>query len=97
MSDLVLGDHRRRATLGSADAAYHGQGMVHSFSESGGAPCGLPLSERPYGPPLFSEKPLAQAAVPEMAIVDRSARKCPGNLATVAASMKPVACNHYKS
>ena len=25
---------------------------------------------------------LAQAAVPEMAIVDRSARKCPGNLAT---------------
>ena len=31
---------------------------------------------------LIPLSPLAQAAVPEMAIVDRSARKCPGNLAT---------------
>ena len=60
---------------------------VHGkFGQRQGRPLGMSLKEGAACAAckigLISLSPLAQAAVPEMAIVDQSARKCPGNLAT---------------
>ena len=68
------------------DGSFRAHSVHGKFSQRQGRPLGMSLKEGAVCAAckngLIPLSMLAQAAVPEMAIVDRSARKCPGNPAT---------------
>ena len=75
-----------RIHVAGEDGSVRAHRVHGKFGRRQGRPLGMSLKEGAACATckngLIPLSPLAQAAVPEMAIVDRSARKCPGNLAT---------------
>ena len=75
-----------RIHVAGEDCSVRAHRVHGKFDRRQGRPLGMSLKEGAACAAckngLIPLSPLAQAAVPEMAIVDRSARECPGNLAT---------------